>query len=319
MKRRILIVIALLIVGIVVVFLLGPRVAVDDTLETVALPEDLDRYLAESESKFDDIVPGAEKNIVWAGAPGVITPLAIVYLHGFSATRQETAPLAEHLARELGANLYNVRFAGHGRTGPAMAEASVNDWLNDTQEALEIGRRLGEEVIVLGVSTGSTAATWLATQPDIEDVAAFVLISPNYAPGDPASELLLLPWGEQIAKAIIGPERSWEPLNEEQARYWTTSYPTEALLPMMGLVDLVRDGDLEAVNRPVLVIYSPNDQVVSPEAVEATFARFGSPEKEIIPFPDSQDPSNHVLAGDIVAPNDTDTIAELILSYLSGE
>jgi esterase/lipase len=319
MKRKIIIIFSILILGVVAVFLLGPRVEVDETLAAITLPEDLDDYLADTESAYDDIVPGAEKTIVWAGEPGVKTPLAVVYLHGFSATRQETAPLAENLAQELGVNLYHTRFAGHGRSNSAMAEASVNDWLHDTQEALEIGRRLGEEVIVLGVSTGATAATWLATQPDLDDVAAFVLISPNYAPRDSSSEILLLPWGEQIAKAIIGPERSWEPLNAEQARYWTYSYPTEALLPMMGLVDLVRDGDLEAVNRPVLVIYSPNDQVVSPQAIEETFARFGSPEKEIISVAESQDPSNHVLAGNILAPDDTATIAEIILSFLAAE
>lgn len=31
------------------------------------LPEDLDRYIALQERRFDDIVPGTEKKIVWAG------------------------------------------------------------------------------------------------------------------------------------------------------------------------------------------------------------------------------------------------------------
>jgi hypothetical protein len=37
-------------------------------------------------------VPGAEKKIIWAGEAAQKTPLSIVYLHGFSATRQERAP-----------------------------------------------------------------------------------------------------------------------------------------------------------------------------------------------------------------------------------
>ena len=57
------------------------------------------------------------------------TELALVYLHGFSASRQETAPLSEDLARQLGANLFVTRLSGHGRSPQAMGEPSVRDWL----------------------------------------------------------------------------------------------------------------------------------------------------------------------------------------------
>ncbi|MEJ2746635.1 MAG: alpha/beta fold hydrolase, partial [Anaerolineae bacterium] len=209
------------IVFIIVVFLAGPRVKVDTTLRPLTLPPDLDQYLAEAEARFDDIVPQAEKTIIWAGEPGQKTNLSIVYLHGFSATRQETAPLSDKLAAALGANLFYTRFTGHGRTGPALGQATVNDWLNDTIEALEIGRRIGEKVIIIGVSTGGTAATWLATQPHLDDVLALILISPNFAPADSHSEILTWPWGEQIARLVLGSESEWEPVNELHGLYWT--------------------------------------------------------------------------------------------------
>ena len=263
-------------------------------------------------------MPGAEKTIIWAGEPGQKTPLSVIYLHGFSATRQEIAPLPEELAAELGANLYYDRFTGHGRTGEALAEASVNDWLNDAHEALEIGRRLGEEVIVIGTSTGGTAAAWLAAQPGTEDVRTFALISPNFAPQNRSSEILTWFWGEQIAKMIIGPERSWEPSNELEARYWTESYPTEALLPMMAMVKLARGADLESASSPLLVIYSPDDQTVSHEFTDEAFDRYGAPSKETYIVKDSQDPSNHVIAGDIVSPNTTAEVRQAILSFIES-
>jgi hypothetical protein len=37
---------------------------------------------------------------------------------------------------------------------------------------------------------------------------------------------------------------------------------------MMAFVKLVRESNLEAIERPVLVIYSPNDQVINPTLVE---------------------------------------------------
>jgi esterase/lipase len=274
--------------------------------------------VANAEAAFNDIIPGTEKTIIWAGEVGVTTPLSVVYLHGFSSSRQETAPLADRVAATLGANLFYTRFTGHGRGGAAMVDGSVNAWLNGTYEAMEFGRRLGERVIVIGASTGGTAAMWLATQPLAEGVAAFVLISPNFAPADPLADLLLWPWGRHLAELIIGPERSWEPYNARHGAYWTHRYPTRALLPMMGLVHLTNSLDLDLISTPVLVIYSPADQVVSARAIETTFAKIGTARKHLIPYADAEDPSQHVLAGDILSPPSTEVIASIIVNFIKN-
>ena len=306
------------IVILIVIFLAGPQVKIDTTLRPLTLPTDLDNYLAETEGRFDDIVPNTEKTILWAGQPGQKTAVSIVYLHGFSATRQETAPLSDKLAAELGANLFYTRFTGHGRTGRAMAEATVNDWLNDTMEALAIGRRIGEKVIVIGVSTGATAATRLAAQPNLDDVLAFVLISPNYAPYDRSAAILTWPWGEQIATAFIGSERNWEPSNEAHGRYWTLRYLTKALLPMMGLVKLVSQTDLSRITRPVLVIYSPQDEVVNPQRAKDFFVQMSRADKQLIATNRAVGENNHVLAGDIMSPDKTDEVMAMILPFVQA-
>lgn len=308
--------IILLLCALIALYLVGPKVEIDTAIHRVVLPDDLDEYLARSEAGLDDIVPGAEKKIIWSGQVGVKTPLSVVYLHGFSACRQETAPLAEYVAKDLGANLYYDRFTGHGRSNEALASVSVNALVNDAWEAVEIGSRIGEQVVVIGHSTGGSAATWLATKSIADKVAAFVLLSPNYGLKNWKSELLVMPWGKQIAELVVGPEYGWEPYNEEYARYWTHRFPTRALLPMMGLVSLARSLDVSVVRKPVLVIYSPNDQVVSPKAVKERFERFGSPEKRLVPYHESGTPGHHVLAGDILSPGATRPMADLISDFL---
>jgi esterase/lipase len=316
--KRIAWIISIVFASLLGVFLLGPRVRIDTEIAPIELPEDLDAYLSAQEQAFDDIVPGAEKTIVWAGEPNVKTPLSVVYLHGFSATRQETAPLSDDVAAALGANLYYARFTGHGLSGEALAAASVNDWLNDTVEALAIGRKIGDQVIVIATSTGATAATWLAAQPETAGVYAYVFISPNFAPKDGSSQMLTWPWGAQIATAIIGPERSWEPENEEHGTFWTNRYPTPALLPMMGLVKLARQADVTQISTPTLMLYSPNDDVIDAEQVVAVFEEWGSAEKRLVPIDQVEDPSNHVLAGDILSPASTAPIQTVILEFLAN-
>ena len=130
------------------------------------------------------------------------TPLAVVYLHGFSATRQETAPFSARLARALGANLFEARLRGHGRSEAAMAEGTVEAWLEDGVEALAIGRRLGERVVLVGCSTGAALATWMLANGHDQDVAGLVLFSPNFGTRHRGASLLTGPWGTQIAWAV---------------------------------------------------------------------------------------------------------------------
>lgn len=301
-----------------VLFAIGPRPMVEAPPAAAKLPADLEAHLRSNEAGFTDITPGAEKQIRWAHADRRQTDLAIIYLHGFSATRQETAPLSDLLGAQLQANVFHTRLSGHGRSGAAMAEARAGDWLADTREALDIGQRLGRRVLVIGTSTGATLASWLALDQPGTPVLAYVLISPNFAPKDPAATALTWPWASYWAPLLLGPEHQWQPHNEAQARYWSHRYPSRALLPMMALVKHVRTLPLEQVQTPLLVIYSREDQVVSAPAIEAAFARFGSPQKKLLALADTQDPSHHVLAGDILSPRDTPRVQAAIVDFIAA-
>ena len=305
-----------LISFIVTLFIIGPRIEIDTTLRSVKLPIKLETYVADSEAAIDDIIPGTEKTIIWAGEPEVQTPLSIIYLHGFSASRQESAPLCDIVAQSLEANLFYTRFTGHGRDGKAMLTGSVNAWLNDAHEALAIGRRLGKKVIVIGMSTGGTTALWLASQDLSGSVAAFVLISPNVSLADSRSRILLWPWGGHLAEWFIGPERSWEPDNALHGKFWTTRYPTRALLPMMGMVSLANSLDLSPIDTPFLVIYSPDDHIVSAEAIENMYDKIGTAQKQLIAYKEADDSAQHVLAGDILSPGSTKVLARMILDFV---
>ena len=302
------------------VALLGPRARLDEAgVMAVSVPEDVEAYVRSREAAVQGVREGDAKTIVWAD-PGLRAPteLAVVYLHGFSADRHEISPVAERVAAALGANLFLTRLAGHGRDAAAMGTATAADWLRDAEEAVAVGARLGRRIVLVGTSTGGTLAVWAAARERWRDVlAGVVLLSPNLGLADADARVLLWPWGGVLARLLVGPERCFEPLDAEQARHWTTCYPTRALLPMMALVEHVRTSDLGRVRAPLLVLYDPDDAVVDARATERLFAAFGSSRKELVVVRGSGDPQHHVLAGDVLSPGTTERVVEEILRFVS--
>nr|WP_319393525.1 alpha/beta fold hydrolase [uncultured Desulfobacter sp.] len=303
-----------------IIFISGPQVRIDQTIIPKILPLDIDDYLIRQEQQYSDIIPGTRKTVIWAGKTNEQTEFSVVYIHGFSATRKETAPLSDLAAKALGANLFYTRLTGHGRTGQAMADAGVKDWLNDVVEAYEIGRRLGKKVVMIGCSTGGISLAWLAhraaTLGGMDALYACIFLSPNFRPQNRFSAMLTWPWGRQIARIVIGRERAVTPENKGHEQYWTTRYPVAALLPMMGLVKHVGALDLSKIRVPCLFIYSPQDQIIHVPALEQAFEQMGCVRKQLVPFTDSADPGQHILAGDIFSPGTSEKLAEMILSFV---
>lgn len=312
-KKLLVAMVILLAVGVIA----GPVVKIDDSITAVTLPDDLDRYVQRQEQRYGDIVAGTEKTIHWADEQHRLpTPVSIVYLHGYTASRQELAPVCDIVARQLGANVFYQRFTGHGRGSEAMAGISVHALLNDAYQALEIGKRIGRKVILIGNSTGGTLASIAAARDKSSALAALVLVSPNFGPRRKESELLLLPWGNVMLQLVEGSTYSFDTYNEQHARYWTSSFPSKALMPMMGAVKLARDTDVTKIITPLLVMFSPDDAVVSVEAIKEQFRRFGARHKQIHAVRDSADPQHHVLAGDILSPQTTLEVAQVIIDFV---
>jgi pimeloyl-ACP methyl ester carboxylesterase len=321
MGRKILYLLLTLVVAGAIAWFTGPRVPVDTTVtfDAGSIGADPVAYLAKSETSEPRLQQGLEKEIIWAyPASRAKTPLAIVYVHGFSASKGEVRPLPDIVARELSANLFYTRLTGHGADGAAMAEASVNDWVNDYAEAMAIGRMIGERVIVIGTSTGAGLVTWALTQPALaEGTAGVVHISPNYGVQAAGSEILTAPFGRTLANIIVGKERGFEPVNELHGKFWTSRYPTDALLPMAGLTALAAKQQVEQIMTPAFFIWSPTDRVIRPELVEAIAARWGGP-KQTLAVEKNDDPYSHVIAGDALSPSTTQPLAEAIINWARG-
>ena len=277
----------------------------------------LSTKITQAEQQYDDIVEGANKFIRWYQDKPEKTNLSIVYIHGFSASRQELSPVTERLADQLAANVFYTRLTGHGRSDDAMAEASIQAWQSDMIEAYDIGRLIGNKVIFISTSTGGTLVTWLLSQDSIEQPFANIMISPNYAVQSKTAWLMKSSWGLKFAKLVNGDYNSFEPLSDAHGKFWTERYPLEAVGPMMHLLDQVEELDKSKITTHQLIIYSPNDKVIKPNKVISVSKEFKNSKTQLIAYQQSTDPYQHVLAGIACSPESTDDMINLLSNYIS--
>ena len=164
-----------------------PNPPIDSQPLTLYQVED---HIKIAEMKIADIRSGLEKSIVWAGAPNHRTRYAIVYIHGFSASKEELRPVPDLIAASLGANIFYTRLTGHGRTVDAMREVSVSAWMQDLAEAFKVGTVIGDKVIIVSCSTGGTlVATGIANGVFLKKLSSTVFFSPNFGVRDPMAQL----------------------------------------------------------------------------------------------------------------------------------
>jgi alpha-beta hydrolase superfamily lysophospholipase len=284
--------------------------------EAVATASDLDRYLQENEARHSGIKPDQAKTIIWRdAATRGRTALALVYLHGFSASRRDISPVVETLARTLQTNAFLTRLAAHGLTSPAeFATVTPQDWLDDAREALAIGERIGERVILIGTSTGALLATMAALEGDASRIAALILLSPNFGIQDRRAAFISGPLGPWLARIVIGKEYSFEPASSGHAEFWTTHYPSQGVVALMNLVNRARSLELRNLTIPTLVIYTNTDTVVDTKAVQDRFAEIGAAQKLIVDLPEA---TRHELTGDALAPDTVQPVLARITQFLS--
>ncbi len=314
--------VGVLVLCLVAFWFLAPRERPDWSPEVSADLSDPDAFLATREGVFPDVTEGAEARIIWAGDPGQVTEFSVLYLHGFTATLEEIRPVPDQIAAALGANLVFSRLRGHGRGPDALEVARAGEWLEDTALFLELARQVGRRVLVVSNSTGGTLGAIAMTEPDMaENVAAQIMISPNFGLTHPALRLMQGPLARQWISWIAGDRHCLETVSDSHARYFTTCIPSRAGVSVGTTLNELNLRSFEAVSVPVLVIYAEEDNVVSPVATREFATRWGGEMTLALQtLPESGvDSYSHVIAGEILSPAMTEQVMAVILSWVADQ
>lgn len=317
---KIILIIALLGIG---AYFVGPHPSkpiLETTLPSTPAIAQLDSFIAHKEMQHK-IKENNEARIVWANdSLKQKTNYAIVYLHGFSASQEEGNPVHRNIAKQFGCNLYLARLAEHGiDTTDALLNYTADRLWESAKEAYAIGKAIGDTVIIMGTSTGGTAALQLAaTYPE---VGGLILYSPNIAINDPNAWLLNNPWGLSIARMVKKSDYiTVDNKGETYARYWNTKYRLEAAVELQEFIERTMVAStFSKIQQPLLVLYYYRDEknqdpVVRVDAMKEMFAQVttASNKKRMIAIPNA---GAHVLASPIVS-KDIKTVQEQTAIFL---
>ncbi len=264
-----------------IIYFLGPKPA--SPLLSTAMPgvtgnlNDLEAEVHRSESALA-VKSGDQACIRWA-QPGIKkkTHIALVYLHGFTASHEEGAPLHTEFAGRYGMNLYLSRLSGHGLSSEEPFLHLTADSLYDSaKEALARGSKLGDSVILMATSAGGMLALELAANEKKIPVKALLLYSPCIRIFDPNAWILGGHWGLQLAHLITGGKYLYATHKDTAtAHYWYTKYRIEGAVALQSLIDKAMvPSTFNEVKIPVLTLMYYKDPVHQDSTVKTSAIRW---------------------------------------------
>lgn len=297
----------------VVLFITGPRVRFEEPVlfdhPSDVRIDQLDSLVTAGEAKVVDVKKDNEARIIWANdSVRQQTEYALVYLHGFSASQEEGDPIHEEVARRFGMNLYLSRLEDHGRIDSnSFINLTPDNYMESAEKALEIGKKLGKKVILMSCSTGGTQSLALAAAG--ADVHSLIMYSPNIDIADPASDIVLWPWGKQIGQWIMNGDYNRIQYDSLAQKYWNPVYHINGIFAVKGLIrQYMKEETFKKIKVPVFLGYyykdeQHQDNVVSVPRMLECFDQLGTPtdQKRLVNFPEAASHviSSHVMSKDI--------------------
>jgi len=299
-----------LILILIIVYFIGPKV--DPPNLSPKLPIISDNLseinnLVLKQNQDENIREGNHSRIIWADSVPAKTEYSVVSLHGFSASPVENEVIYSNFSKRYHTNLYAPRLYEHGlKSKEPLSNFTGEGYINSAKEAIAIGMKMGEKVILFCTSTGATAGLYLAANhPEIE---ALILVSPNVEIYDTTSNLITKPWGKEVLKTAMGGNyQTWQPPNEAE-KYWYAKYRIEAIIQLKSLIQAtMKKETFEKIKQPFFIGYyykneEEQDKVVSVERMLEMFKQTSTPSNLKVKksFPNAK---NHSLASRFFNPN----------------
>jgi esterase/lipase len=310
-----------------IVYMLGPKVDKEElVIEYPEIPTrmpEIEEYLVQREDTVQGLKPDNEAYIVWADSTNKRkTPYSIVYIHGFGASPMEGDPVHRFLAAHFGANLFVTRLPEHGiKRDNGLEYLTAQKLALAAGEAYQIGKSLGDSVIVVGASMGGALTLLLASQQP--DIKALVIYSPAIRDNGERLSILFTPWLKKFFEWFGMDNKVIHQKREgDKAKYWSEEYHINGYQSLGVLMySMMNKETFNKIKQPLFLGYyykneKEQDNVVVVSEMLTMFDQLGTSEKlkRKEAFPESGD---HLIHSSI-ASEDWESVLFSTIDFLEN-
>lgn len=290
-------------------------------------PEALENWLKEQEDRTPNLKDSARATIIWADPKKKKkTKYVLVYLHGFKASHPEGYPVHRNIARHFGWNLYLSRQEAHGlNIGRPLMDLKASSLQKYAIRTLKIGEELGENIIIMGTSTGGSLGIFLAAHSKFKErIKALILYSPLIKFYGSSQWLLGNRLGRYLLSLIPGNQymlTSQTSGTEEEDKIWYHTYALQGVLALGEFIQTwMKPSTFRKIYTPLFAGYyykstRRQDKVVSVQAIKEMFTEVATPEsqKMLKNYPDA---GTHVINSGLIS-NNIAEITEDTINFLN--
>ena len=243
------------------------------------------------------------------------TDRAVILVHGYTSCPQQFHELGKRLYVS-GSNVLIAPLPHHGLLDRMTQEHSLlraEELAEYADRVVDIGRELGEEIVMMGISAGGVTTAWAAQQRDDIDLA--VIISPAF--GFKKVPTPLTAAVMNIFSVLPDTFTWWDPERKAEAplSYTYPRYSRRALTQILRLGFAVQE-DMKRTSpeaKKIVVVFNPNDNEINNELTRKIVKRWQSHNADIATY---EFDASLELGHDIIDPNQPNQKIEVVYPKL---
>ena len=298
---------AFIIVGIAlyasILFFGGDKLVV--SFDDIEVSGNIENYIFEKESSIQNIAPKATKEIIWQDKLiKSATEYSIIFIHGFSTTSYIHEESVMKIADTLNANVFFTRLSGHGASYEGLDKLTAENLLRDTAEAVEIGSRIGNKVILIGHSLGGALSTLVSADANLQKkIHGLVLFAPANSGVTRMTPLMAFA-ALFLNKIENDPVEEFQlPINQNWDKHFFTTLDTSVIFEASKIIMATDEVDYQSITMPLIVFYDENDILVNDGKLRKNYEKWGGLKELHKVEASKSDPTRHMFPSSYINPH----------------
>ena len=208
------------------------------------------------------------------------------------------------IADSLNANVFFTRLSGHGASYEGLDKLTAENLLRDTAEAVEIGSRIGNKVILIGHSLGGALSTLVSADANLQKKIHGLVL---FAPGNSGVTRMIsfMAFAALFLNKIENdPVEEFQlPANQNWDEHFFTTLDTSVFFEASKIIMATDEVDYQSITMPLIVFYDENDIIVNDGKLRKNYEKWGGLKELHKVEASKSDPTRHMFPSSYINPH----------------